>query len=71
VRPSVSVRQALAQLNVVEAEIALKGDHLRGAAPGQFNLYAKVTPLKTMIVGPIQSALRILMAAAAFVLLII
>ncbi|MGB6358040.1 MAG: ABC transporter permease [Candidatus Acidiferrales bacterium] len=70
-KPRDSIRQALAQLNVVEAEIARKGDRLRGAAPGQFNLYAKLTPLRTMIVGPIQSALWILMAAAAFVLLII
>jgi putative ABC transport system permease protein len=69
--PGISVRQASVQLDTVEAELARKGDRLRGAAPGQFNLYAKLTPLKTMIVGPAESALWILMAAAGFVLLIV
>ncbi|MFZ0923588.1 MAG: FtsX-like permease family protein, partial [Candidatus Acidiferrales bacterium] len=66
-----SASQALAQLNVVEAGIAQRGDSHRGIAPGQFDLEATLRPLKTVILGQAQSALWMLMIAAAFVLLII
>ena len=66
-----SASQALAQLNVVEAGIAQRGDAHRGIAPGQFDLEATLRPLKTVILGQAQSALWMLMIAAAFVLLII
>jgi predicted permease len=64
-------QQALAQLNVVEARIARKGDAKRGIAPGEVDLSAILRPLKTVILGPAQRALWMLMFAAAFVLLII
>lgn len=70
-KPGVSPEQALAQLNVVQARIAAKGDPIRGHAPGEFDLKAMLTPLKTSIVGPAERALWMLEAAAALVLLII
>jgi predicted permease len=70
-KPSASPSQALAQLNVVEAGIAKRGDAHRGIAPGEFQLEATLRPLKTVILGQAQSALWMLMIAAAFVLLII
>jgi putative ABC transport system permease protein len=66
-----SPQQALAQLNVVEARIAGEGDAHRGVKPGEFDLKATLRPLKTVILGPAQQALWVLMAAAGFVLLII
>jgi predicted permease len=70
-KPGASPSQALAQLNVIEAGIAQRGDAHRGIAPGQFELKATLRPLKTVILGQAQSALWMLMIAAAFVLLII
>jgi putative ABC transport system permease protein len=69
-KPGASPSQALAQLNVIEAGIAQRGDAHRGIAPGQFELKATLRPLKTVILGQAQSALWMLMIAAAFVLLI-
>jgi len=66
-----SPSQALAQLDVLEAGIALHGDPHRGIAPGQFDLKATIRPLKTVILGQAQSALWMLMITAFFVLLII
>jgi predicted permease len=60
----VSPKQALAQINVIEAQIAKKDS-------SGFSLYAIMQPLKTVIVGPVESALWMLVAAAAVVLLII
>ncbi|MGH9352545.1 MAG: FtsX-like permease family protein, partial [Terriglobia bacterium] len=70
-KPGSSPRQALAQLNVVEARIARKGDARRHVAPGEVNLRATLRPLKTVIIGPAQRALWMLMVAAGFVLIII
>ena len=70
-KPGVNPSEALAQLNVIEAGIAQRGDAHRGIAPGQFELKATVRPLKTVILGQAQSALWMLMIAAGFVLLII
>jgi predicted permease len=70
-KPGASASQALAQLNVVEAGIAQRGDTHRGIAPGQFDLKATLRPLKTVILGQAQSPLWMLMIAAVFVLLII
>jgi len=70
-RDGASPQQALAQLNVIEARIAQRGDAMRHFAPGQFDLRATLRPLKTVIIGPAQRALWMLMAAAGFVLLII
>jgi predicted permease len=64
-------QQALAQINVVEARIARRGDARRNIAPGEFGLRATLRPLKTVIIGPAERPLWILMAAAGFVLLII
>jgi predicted permease len=64
-KPGVSRRRALAQLNTVETRIA------KQQSGGKFGLYAVLTPLKTVIVGPAQQALWMLTAAAAVVLLII
>ena len=66
-----SPSQALAQLNVVETGIAQRGDAHRGIAPGEFDLKATLRPLKTVILGPAERALWMLMTAACFVLLII
>src|SRR5579864_7477466 len=66
-----SPSQALAQLDVLEAGIALHGDPHRGIATGQFKLKATIRPLKTVILGQAQSALWMLMITAFFVLLII
>lgn len=63
-KPGVSPEEALAQLNVIEAEIAKKDS-------SGFSLHALLTPLKTVIVGPAEQALWLLLAAAAVVLLII
>jgi predicted permease len=63
-KPGVSLKQALAQINVVEAQIAKKDS-------SGFDLYAIMQPLKMVIVGPVESALWMLVAAAAVVLLII
>jgi len=70
-KPGASPSEALAQLNVVEAGIAQRGDAHRGVAPGQFDLKAEIRPLKTVILGDARSALWMLMVAAGFVLLII
>ena len=70
-RPGTSPEQALAQINVVEARIAREGDVRRGFKPGELDLKATLRPLKTVILGPAQQAVWVLMAAAAFVLLII
>jgi predicted permease len=70
-KPGASPSQALAQLDVMEAGIAQRGDAHRGIAPGEFDLKATLRPLKTVILGQAQSALWMLMIAAAFVLLII
>jgi predicted permease len=67
----ISAKQGLAQLDAVEAGIAGRGDAMRGVAPGQFDLKATLTPLKTFIVGPAGKALWMLAVAAGFVLLII
>lgn len=64
-KPGVSRRQALVQLDTVETRIA------KQASRGKYNLYAVVTPLKMAIVGPAEQALWMLTAAAAVVLLII
>jgi putative ABC transport system permease protein len=69
--PGATPKQALAQLNVIEAGIAQRGDEHRGHAPGEFDLKAMIRPLKTAILGDAQSALWMLMTAAFFVLLII
>lgn len=60
----VSPKQALAQVNVIEAQIAKKD-------PSGYALYAIMRPLKTVIVGPAEQALWMLVVAAALVLLII
>jgi predicted permease len=70
-KPGVTARQALAELNVVETGIARRGDGVRHVAPGQFDLRAMLTPLKTAVVGPAQKAFWMLEVAAAFVLLIV
>jgi putative ABC transport system permease protein len=70
-RDGASPQQALAQINAVEARIAQRGDAMRHIAPGEFDLRATLRPLKTVIIGPAQRALWMLMAAAGFVLLII
>jgi putative ABC transport system permease protein len=70
-KPGESAKQALAQINVVEARIARQGDSMRGVAPGQYDLRAMLTPLKAFVIGPVQKALWMLVVAAAFVLLII
>jgi predicted permease len=64
-------QEAAAQLNVVEGRIARQGDARRHVSPREFDLRAALRPLKTVIVGPAQRALGMLMAAAGFVLLII
>jgi putative ABC transport system permease protein len=71
VKPGVSAKQALAEIDVVEARIARQGDAYRGIAPGQVNLWAMLTPLKAYVVGPAERALWMLAIAASFVLLII
>lgn len=63
-KPGVNPKQALAQLNVIEAEIARKD-------PSGFSLHAMLKPLKMVIVGPAVQALWLLLAAAGVVLLII
>jgi putative ABC transport system permease protein len=70
-KPEANPKQALAQLDVVEARIARGGDARRHFAPGEFDLKALMRPLKTVILGPAQRALWMLMAAAGFVLLIV
>jgi predicted permease len=70
-KPGAGVRQAIAQLNVVEARIARKGNGDQHVRPGEFDLRATLRPLKTVILGPAQQALWMLMVAAGFVLLII
>lgn len=70
-KSGVTPKEALAQLDVVEARIAQAGDARRHVAPGALNLRALMRPLKTVILGPAQRALWMLMAAAGFVLLII
>lgn len=69
--PGADSQQALAQLNVVEARIGREGDARRHVSPGEFDLRASLRPLKTVVVGPAQRALWMLMIAAGFVLLII
>lgn len=61
----VSPRQALSQVNAVETRIAMQ------ASGGKYKLYALLTPLKTVIVGPAQQALWMLTGAAAVLLLIV
>lgn len=63
-KPGVSSKQALAQINVIEAQIAKKDS-------SGYGLYAIMQPLKTVIVGPFTRALWVLVVAAALVLLII
>lgn len=63
-KPGVKPEQALAQLNVIEEQIAQKDS-------SGFSLHALLKPLKTAIVGPAEQALWLLLAAAAVVLLII
>lgn len=70
-KPHASPPEAAAQLNVVEARLARQGDSRRHVSPGEYDLRATLRPLKTVIVGPAQRALWMLMAAAGFVLLII
>ncbi|HKW18255.1 MAG TPA: ABC transporter permease [Terriglobales bacterium] len=70
-KSGVTVKQGTVELNVVEDEIARKGDTVRGVAPGELKLYATLTPLKAAIVSDAQRALWILMAAAGLVLFII
>jgi predicted permease len=70
-KPGASPREAVAQLNVVEAGIATRGDARRRVPPGEFDLRAALRPLKTVVAGPVQRALWMLMVAAGFVLLII
>jgi putative ABC transport system permease protein len=64
-RTGVSARQALSQLNTIEAQIAAK------SSGGKFGLYATLTPLKSLIVGSAQRVLAMLFVAAGLVLLII
>jgi len=70
-KPGATPKQALAQLDVVEARIARQGDARRHVAPGAVDLKALMRPLKAVILGPAQRALWVLMASAGFVLLII
>jgi predicted permease len=70
-KPGATPRLALAQLDAVEARIARQGDARRHVAPGAVDLKALMRPLKTVILGPAQRALWMLMAAAGFVLLIV
>ena len=69
--PGSNASQALAQLNVIQAGIAQRGDAHRGIGPGEFELKATIRPLKTVVLGQAQSALWMLLIAAVFVLLII
>jgi len=64
-KAGISPQQALAQLNVIEAQIAKR------TTGGRFGLYATLTPLKTVIIGPVEQALWTLLVAAAVILLII
>src|SRR5690348_5124249 len=64
-KKGVTPKQAEAQLNIIEAQIAQKD------SGGKFNMSALVTPLKTEIVGPLQEALLMLVIAAGLVLLIV
>jgi predicted permease len=69
-KPGVSPKQALAQLDAVESQIAQQAN-AAGGFPQKLNLYALLRPLKTVIVGPAQEALWMLFGAAGFVLLIV
>ena len=57
--------QAKEQLDAIEARIAQKD------SGGKFNMSAVLTPLKMVIVGPMQKALWMLVVAAGLVLLIV
>jgi predicted permease len=64
-KDGVTPQQAKAQLNIIEARIALKD------TGGKFNMYAVLTPLKTEIVGSTRQALWMLTMAAGLLLLIV
>jgi predicted permease len=65
-KEGVTLREAEAQLNVIEARIAQSDKNYSG-----FNLFATLTPLKTEIVGPVRKSLWMLTLAAGLVLLIV
>ena len=63
-KPGVSLAQALAELNVVQAQIAKQAnEHL--------DLLAELTPLASQILGPARQGLLFLLAAVGAVLLIV
>jgi predicted permease len=66
-KKGVTPREAEAQLDVIEARIALNDRNYSG----KFNLFATLTALKTEIVGPMQKSLWMLTLAAGLVLLIV
>jgi predicted permease len=63
-RPGVTPEQALAELNVVQAQIARQ-------AATSFDLRGALTPLETQVVGPGRRGLLFLLAAVGAVLLIV
>ncbi|MGH9396452.1 MAG: ADOP family duplicated permease [Terriglobia bacterium] len=63
-KPGITQQQALAQLDVIETQIAKRDS-------SGFGLEAMLVPLKTVIVGTAQQALWMLIVAALFVLLIV
>ena len=63
-RPGVTISQALAELNVIQADLA------RGA-PEKLTLYAEVTPVRDYAVSTARQQLWLLMGGVAAVLLII
>ena len=64
--PGVTVREAEAQINVIQAQIAQ--DHQRDRAPGA--LLANLEPMQEAIVGSSRAGLWLLMAAVASLVLI-
>jgi putative ABC transport system permease protein len=62
-RPGVSLRQALAELNAAQA-------HLASLAPEKIDLSAVLVPLQDQITGRSRSGLQLVMCAVALVLLI-
>lgn len=63
-KPGVSVRQALAELNVVQRRIARQANE-------HIDLRAEITPLASQILGPARQGLLLLLAAVGAVLLIV
>jgi putative ABC transport system permease protein len=67
-KPGVTIRQALADMNVLQAEIAGQVGHMAGH---KIQLFAELTPFESEVVGPSRRGLLLLLASVGAVLLIV